>query len=152
LEKGFQITAGTWVAYAGISHYSQTQKASEDAGSTGFERGSQAATFAATGSQVGGQFAANPISLNQDWTFSWSAGTEYAHRHDHDALTLNSYYLVDPSSVGELNGTQVGQNTWRAFADARITRNAVTAFLRADAAKGNDVRGWGAEAGVKLSW
>lgn len=152
LERGFETVAGTWVAYAGASHYSQTQDASEDVGITGFERGTEKATFAATSAQLGGQFQAAVRAINSNWSFAWSAGAEYARRHDHDALALNSYYLVDREQVGALNGTQVGQEVVRGFLDARVAHRNATLFLRADAATGDDVRSWGMEAGVKLGW
>lgn len=152
LERGFETAAGTWVAYAGASHYSQTQDASEDVGTTGFERGTEKASFAATSAQLGGQFQANALALNNGWSFAWSAGAEYAHRHDHDALTLSSYYLVDRDYVGDLNGTQVGQDVVRGFLDARFTHRNASLFLRADGATGDEVRSWGMEAGVKLHW
>ena len=152
LERGIEVGAGTWVAYVGASHYSQTQGASEDVGTTGFERGTQATTFASTGTQIGGQFQANPVSIGEGWAFSWSAGAEYAHRHDHDALAIQSYYLVDRGLVGTLNGTQVGQNVARGFLDARFVHRSTSLFLRADGATGDDTKGWGVEVGAKLHW
>lgn len=150
-QKVWEGERGTWTAYAGATHQAQTQKASREAGTTGFERGTLEGSFASTGGQVGGQFSSRVLGLGQ-WGVSWSAGAEYAFRHDHDAMTLDSYYLVDPSSVSSLNGVQVGQNVWRVQASTQFTRGRLSTFLRANAAQGDGVDAWGAEAGVKVFW
>lgn len=151
VEKAWEGTAGTWVAYAGVSHYSQSQKASEDRGNTGFEQGTLEQTFASTGTQVGGQFASMKRAVGS-WGFSWSAGVEYAHRHDHNRLALTNYFLVDPTTQGRLDGVEVGQNAWRGFAQARWNRGKVSAFVRGDVLEGSDMDAWGLETGVKLAW
>lgn len=151
LEKAWEGTAGTWAAYAGLSYHSQTQKGSEDRGNTGFEQGTLSQTFASTGTQVGGRYASMKQVIG-NWGFSWEAGAEYAHRNERGDLALTSYYLVDPTAQNRLEGTYVGQNTWRAFAQARVNQGNFSAFVQADTTQGSDMKAWGVEAGVKLSW
>jgi hypothetical protein len=152
VEKAFEAHAGQSLVYVGGALYSHTQKASEDRGSTGFEQGTAGKTFASTGLNIGAQFTATAQALSNGWALSWRTGAELSHRHDRDQQRLETYYLVAPDAVGNMEGVAMGQTTWRGFADATLRKGKAATFLRADLSEGDDVRSWGLEAGLRLGW